>query len=71
METKIRGKRVENLKGLLGFTGCFVVDSLGLSGGIGLFWTGELHVELQNYSQKHIDVTVRRKDSDHPPWRFT
>ena len=71
METKIRGKRVENLKGLLGFTGCFAVDNVGLSGGIGLFWTRELHVELKNYSQTHIDVTVRRKDSDHPPWRFT
>ena len=38
METKIRGKRVEDLRHTLGFAGSFGVDSDGLSGGIGLFW---------------------------------
>ena len=37
METKIRAKRVENLKLTLGFAGCFVVDSDSMSGGVGLF----------------------------------
>ena len=38
METKISAKRVEALKNVLGFPGCFAVDSDGLSGGVGLFW---------------------------------
>ena len=37
METKIKAKRVEELRYTLGFGGCFAVDSAGLSGGIGLF----------------------------------
>ena len=37
METKIKGIKVENLKSLLGFSGCFVIDSDGVSGEIGLF----------------------------------
>jgi hypothetical protein len=37
METKIAGKRVEKLASSLGFQGSFSVDSVGLSGGIGLF----------------------------------
>jgi hypothetical protein len=62
---------VENLKSVLGFHGCFAVDSDGLSGGIGSLWTDEVHVELKNYGQAHIDVRVRRRNSDQPPWRFT
>ena len=70
METKIKGKRVENLRTTLGFHGCFAVDSTGLSGGIGLFWNDEVHVELKNYSRAHIDVKVKRRD-DQISWRFT
>ena len=58
MKTKIAANRVENLKNQLGFVGCFAVDSDGLSGGIGLFWSAEVQVELQNYSSGHIDVMV-------------
>jgi hypothetical protein len=39
METKISAKRVEDLKQTLGFAGCFAIDSVGLSGGIALFWS--------------------------------
>lgn len=72
METKIRAVRVEALQWQLGFAGCFAVDSNGLSGGIGLFWSSEVSVELKNYSISHIDVMVRKSD-DHnsPAWRLT
>ena len=62
METKIQGKRVESLKNLLGFTGCFAVDSNGLIGGIGMYWNDSVHVELKNYSKAHIDVYVKGND---------
>ena len=68
METKIRGKRVESLKNTLGFSGCFAVDSEGLSGGVGLFWSDEVTVNLQNYSSSHIDVSVKQVVKS---WRFT
>lgn len=71
METKIRAKRVEVLQSQLGFAGCFAVDSEGLSGGIGLFWSTEVNVKLKNYSTGHIDVMARRADGSSPEWRFT
>ncbi|KAM3311944.1 hypothetical protein ACQJBY_032129 [Aegilops geniculata] len=72
METKIRAKRVELLQRQLGFVGCFAVGSNGLSGGIGLFWSGEVSVELKNYSAGHIDVMVRKSDDvSSPAWRLT
>lgn len=71
METKIRADRLENLKFTLGFSGCFVVNSVSLSGGIGLFWSKDVSVELKNYSSGHIDVVVRRTDQSSFEWRFT
>ncbi|KAM0910854.1 hypothetical protein ACQ4PT_013881 [Festuca glaucescens] len=53
METKIQAKRVENLRSTLGFAGCFAMNSDGLSGGIGLFWSNALLVEIENFSFNH------------------
>lgn len=71
METKIRGRRVEDLKNLLGFGGCSAVDSVGLSGGIGLFWSRKVLVELKSYSSSHIDVMVKNDEQNSREWRFT
>lgn len=49
METNIRGKHVNRLRKTLGFVGCFAVDNVGLRGGIGLFWSKDVSVELKNY----------------------
>lgn len=59
------------MKSTLGFYGCVVVSSEGLSGGIGLFWTTEVLLNLIHFSKSHIDVTGRRKDGDTPAWRLT
>ena len=71
METKIRGKRVEDLRNMLGFAGCFAVDSDGLSGGVGLFWSSEVSVKIENSSFNHIDATVKKSNFSSPKWRFT
>jgi hypothetical protein len=71
METKISGQRVKNLQGSLGFAGCFAVDSDGLSGGVGLFWSAEVDVDLKSFSSGHIDVMVRKQDLSSDAWRFT
>jgi hypothetical protein len=48
-----------------------MVDSDGLSGGIGLFWSEEVEVDIQSFSSAHINAKVRMIDSDLPMWRFT
>ena len=47
------------------------MSSVGLSGGLGLFWSAELDVELKNYSSAHIDVMVQRKNDTSKKWRVT
>ena len=58
LETQIEGSRVENLVGTLGFDKSFAVSSSGRSGGIGLFWKDEIKVEVIDYFEYHIDVTI-------------
>jgi hypothetical protein len=71
METKMSKKRLEDLQVPSGFAGYFAVGSDGLSGGIGLFWTAEVDVEIKNYSSGHIDAMVQNIDRNTPKWRFT
>jgi hypothetical protein len=71
METKIEGKRVEKLASTFGFAGGFAVDSVGLSGGIGIFWSSSVTVDLKSFNAHHIDVMVQDKNGSIPPWRFT
>ena len=54
METKIKGKKVEAMRTTLGFVGCFAVDSDGRSGGIGLFWSDEVIVDLKNLAKRTL-----------------
>jgi hypothetical protein len=71
LETKISARRVKDLRIKLGFAGCIAVDSDGLSGGLGLFWSAEYDVDLKNYSSSHIDVMVRKKEHNSFEGRFT
>ena len=67
----MRQKGYKSLQNLLGFAGCFAVDRDGLSGGIGLFWTSDVQVDLQSFSSGHIDVMVQNNNLHHNKWRFT
>jgi hypothetical protein len=71
METKISAERVEDLRIPLGYAGCFAMNSDGLSGGLGLFWSRDYEVDVKSYSIGHIDAMVRKKDQFSPVWRFT
>jgi hypothetical protein len=71
MEIKISGERVEKVAGALGFSGALAMSSVGLSGGIGLFWSADVEVDLKIFNAKHIDVVVNAKDGSGFPWRFT
>ncbi|KAF4399092.1 hypothetical protein G4B88_023686 [Cannabis sativa] len=42
----------------LGFVGKLVVEKIGRSGGLCLFWSSNVTVVLKGYSRNHIDVMV-------------
>jgi hypothetical protein len=50
METKCRKDRMESIRVKLGFSGLFVVEPLGRSGGLALLWQDVQNMEIQNYT---------------------
>jgi hypothetical protein len=70
METKLRKEKMVNIRCKLGFSGMFVVDSVGKGGGMALLWGDEICVTIQNFSQHHIIGVIKRTESD-TPWKFT
>ncbi|KAK3212709.1 hypothetical protein Dsin_017415 [Dipteronia sinensis] len=69
METRCKATKLENWRVKLGFKGKLVVDSFGNSGGLCLFWSDEVNVDLLSFSQAHIDVRICHFQK--PVWRFT
>jgi exonuclease III len=59
METKLRKLKLESIRTKLAFENMFVVDCVGKSGGLALFWEEGWEVEVQNYSHRHINAIVR------------
>lgn len=62
LETKITSVRFVYLKKVLGFDGCFVVESMERSGGLVLLWRIEVEIEIVNYSQRHINAWITNAD---------
>ncbi|KAK3228648.1 hypothetical protein Dsin_000529 [Dipteronia sinensis] len=69
METKCDHVKLEKWRIKLGFCGKLVVNSLGKSGGLCLYWINNVVVDLLTYSQCHIDVMISGLGSKR--WRFT
>lgn len=59
METKLQAHMFDRLKIKFGFDNVFVVDIVGRIGGLALFWSSEVDVEIQNYSRRHINTVVK------------
>jgi hypothetical protein len=70
IETKVRSRRLEEIRIKLGFEGLMTVDPQGLSGGLALFWRHANEVQILNYSRWHISAIVTSSRSDHS-WKFT
>jgi ribonuclease HI len=70
METKIRKNKMEIIRCKLHFENMFVVDSVGKSGGMALFWGEEVSVRVQNFSHRHIGGLVSMPGLDEE-WLFT
>jgi exonuclease III len=56
LETKCKKGKMETIRVKLGYTGLFVVDSVGLSSGLALLWKEEQEVEIQNFTRRHINA---------------
>ncbi|KAL5823208.1 hypothetical protein ACOSQ4_021108 [Xanthoceras sorbifolium] len=69
METLSNKDRMEQLRLFLGFSGKLVVECVGRSGGLVLFWSNQLDINLLSFSLFHIDVSVSVARAS--PWRFT
>ena len=70
METKSKVKRMERIKNRVGFANGLIVPSQGRSGGVALFWTRDINLEIKSFSGNHIDAVVREADSNFL-WRIT
>lgn len=62
--------RLEGLKRKLRMDCYFVVDPLGIKGGLALFWKNEEEMEVKNYSNWPFNVVVKR-EGDGREWLFT
>ncbi|KAL0430489.1 UNVERIFIED_CONTAM: hypothetical protein Sradi_0674900 [Sesamum radiatum] len=68
-ETKCSLRQIEKLKRQLDMFGC-CVEPKGRSGGLALLWQKSVDVQLQSFSNYHIDASVRT-DLTGEWWRFT
>ncbi|KAJ8775289.1 hypothetical protein K2173_020293 [Erythroxylum novogranatense] len=68
METKVHGRRMEVLRSQLSFAHCFSVDSIGIGGGLSIFWSTDIQLHVSGYSSNFIDCEIR---SDGTQWRLT
>jgi hypothetical protein len=49
---------METIRIKLGYYNTFVVDSMGKSGSLALLWGVDVEAEIQNFSQRHINVII-------------
>lgn len=68
-ETKLLAKQV-NLEGRqFNLKFFFSVDINGIGGGLTLFWSSDVNVEIKSYSSHHIDAVVYNESGK--VWRCT
>lgn len=62
-ESKTSRQRCSQWKFILGFEGLFVVDLVGKSGGLLLFWKNSVDVTISSFSTGHICSCSERRKS--------
>ena len=61
METKVEKYILERVGRRIQFTNLFVVPRVNTGGGLALYWKSDLDVDLQTFSNRHIDVIVNKE----------
>ena len=69
METLCNREKLDQLKIQLGYIGLFVVEMVGRSGGLALFWKPNYKVQLLKFGKTFIDVSVANTEGKQ--WRVT
>nr|XP_023874998.1 uncharacterized protein LOC111987509 [Quercus suber] len=70
METKLKTEEMAEIKHQLERKQGLIVPSVRRSGGLALLWKDSMLVDVQTYSQNHIDVIVMEENGN-KKWRFT
>lgn len=63
METRAPKGRVDSVRRRLTFQYMFCVEARGLSGGLGLIWNDEVHVQIFKASQNFIHTSITIKET--------
>ena len=61
---------MEKIKNRIGFANGLIVPSRGRSGGVAMFWTQDVNLDINSYSRNHIDAIVKETE-DNFQWRIT
>lgn len=69
-ETRMRAIHARNLTWRLGLSHSLAVSSVGLSGGLALYWDESINVTLLYQGDRALDVLVN-ETMDGAPWRAT
>jgi hypothetical protein len=69
-ETRQKAEKMRRLRGRLGLKGFTCLDSEGRSGGLAMFWSENLHVEVQEVTTRYIDMFLRLSPQQ-PLWHLT
>ncbi|XP_073351694.1 uncharacterized protein [Aegilops tauschii subsp. strangulata] len=69
-ETRQSKDRMKRYMPRLGLRGFDAVDTVGLSGGLALYWHESLTLDVKSMDQRHIDAYVSGAAGE-PPWRLT
>lgn len=68
-KTKMRARQISSVCRNFNFGNYFVVDRIGMGGGLALFWNSKVHVHMKSYSLHHIDAVVYNEGVKE--WRCT
>ena len=60
-ETKVEKYILERVGRRIQFTNLFVVPRVNTGGGLALYWKSDLDVDVQTFSNRHIDVIVNKE----------
>lgn len=67
-ETLAHHNKVEEVRKVVGYNGCFSINRIGRSGGVTILWKNSLDCVITSYSKNHINMEV--KDEKRGNWRI-
>lgn len=58
LETITHHNKIEDIRRLDGYEGCFSVDRIGRSGGVAILWKNSINCSIIRYSKNHVNLEV-------------